>query len=116
MHVFSFYLFVLGLLLVIAPTAVLLPFGIPPTNDPWIRVVGVLAVGIAFYYRRAALTETLEFYRWTLVARPFVFVAFCTLALMRVAPPQLALFGLVDLAGAIWTYLALRARPLAGPA
>jgi hypothetical protein len=116
MKVFGIYLFVLSTLLIVAPNVVLLPFGIPPTNDPWIRVLGVVAFGVGFYYWRAALTETLEFYRWTLFARPFVFVSFCVLALLRLAPAQIALFGLVDLGGAIWTFVGLRERPAPGPA
>lgn len=116
MKVFGLYLFALSALLIVAPNAVLLPFGIPPTNDPWIRVLGVVAFGVGFYYWRAALSENLEFYRWTILTRPFVFVSFGLLALLRLGPPQLALFGLVDLAGAIWTYLGLRARPAPGPA
>jgi hypothetical protein len=116
MKVFGIYLFALSVLLIVAPNLVLLPFGIPPTSDPWIRVLGVVAFGVGFYYRRAALSENVEFYRWTILARPFVFVSFCVLALLRLAPPQLALFGLVDLAGAVWTYVGLRERPATGPA
>ena len=116
MKVFGVYLFVLGALLTVAPNAVLLAFGIAPTSDPWIRVLGVLVLGIAFYYWRAALTENLEFYRWTLYARTFVFVSFCVLAALRLAPPQLVLFGLVDLGGTIWTFIGLRERPAPGPA
>lgn len=116
MKVFGIYLFALAALLMVAPNALLLPFGIPPTNDPWIRALGVVAFGLAFYYWRAALTENLEFYRWTLYTRPFVFVSFCVLALLRLAPAQIALFGLVDLGGAIWTFVGLRERPAPGPA
>ena len=114
--VFAIYVFALGALLLVAPNVVLLTVGVPPTNDPYIRVLGVIVVGVAYYYWRAALGEIVEFYRWTLVARPFVFVAFCALALLRLAPPQLALFGLVDLAASIWTFIGLRARPAPGPA
>jgi hypothetical protein len=45
-----------------------------------------------------------------------VFVSFGVLALLRLAPAQIALFGLVDLAGAVWTYVGLRERPAVGPA
>jgi hypothetical protein len=116
MKVFGIYLFALGALLMVAPNVVLLPFGIPPTNDPYIRVLGVVVFGVAFYYWRAALSEHVEFYRWTLYARPFVFLSFCVLALLRLGPPQLALFGLVDLGGAIWTFVGLRTTPAPGPA
>ena|SRR5438067_1455020 len=116
MKVFGIYLFVLSALLIVAPNAVLLPFGFAPTNDPWIRVLGVVAFGVGFYYWRAALSENVEFYRWTLLTRPFVFVSFGLLALLRLAAPQLALFGLVDLAGAIWTYVGLRERSAPGAA
>jgi hypothetical protein len=38
-------------------------------------------------------------------------VAFIALALLRVVPPVQVLFGLIDAAGAAWTYTALRQQP-----
>jgi hypothetical protein len=102
-RVFGVYLVILGAALIVAPNAVLAPFGVPPTSEVWVRVVGVLAVALGFYYGQAARSELVPFYRATIIVRAFVFVSFGAFVLLGFAPPALALFGTVDLAGAIWT-------------
>jgi hypothetical protein len=107
-RVFGIYLVVLGAALIVAPNAVLAPFGVPPSSEVWPRVVGVLAVALGFYYGVAARSGLVPFYRGTVVMRAFVFVFFGAFVLLGFAPPALALFGAVDLAGAIWTGAALK--------
>lgn len=108
-RVFSVYLVILGAALIAAPDLVLAPFGIPHSPEVWIRVVGVLVACLGFYYGVAARFENVPFYRATVLGRAFVFVTFAAFALLGLAPPALAFFGAVDLAGAIWTALGLRA-------
>lgn len=107
-RVFGVYLVVLGAALIVAPNPVLAPFGYPPTSEVWVRVVGVLAAALGFYYNVAARFGLVPFYRATVVARILVFVCFGAFVLLGFARPALALFGAVDLAGAIWTAAALR--------
>jgi len=110
-RVFGIYLLVLGPLLILVPSVVLGPFGIPMPTDVWIRVVGVLATALGTYYFQAARAGLVPFYRATVAMRAFVFVAFLAFALLGLAPAALVLFGAVDLAGAAWTALALRMAP-----
>jgi hypothetical protein len=105
---FAVYLVILGATLIAAPDLVLWPFGIPPSPEAWIRVVGVLAAVLGLYYFVAARFELVPFYRATVFGRIFVFLSFAALSLFGFAPPSLALFGAVDLAGAAWTALGLR--------
>jgi hypothetical protein len=107
-RVFSIYLVILGAALIAAPDLVLAPFGIPHSPDVWIRVVGVLVACLGFYYGLAARFENVPFYRATVLGRAFVFVSFAAFVLLGLAPPALAFFGAVDLAGALWTALSLR--------
>src|SRR5690606_9497486 len=44
---FGWYILVLGAALVLAPNLVLTSFGLPPTGEVWIRVVGMLLLFIA---------------------------------------------------------------------
>lgn len=110
-RVFAIYLLILGPLLVLAPALVLGLFGIPLPSDVWIRVVGVLVVALGYYYLKAAHAGLVPFYRATVAARVFVFASFLAFALLGLAPPTLVLFGSIDLAGAAWTALGLRAAP-----
>lgn len=106
---FGLYLIAVGLGLLTAPNTVLGPLGFPPADETWLRVVGVLALVLAYYYLLAARAGLTVFFRWTVAARSAVFVAFLALALGGLAPRPLALLGAVDLAGALWTWVALRA-------
>ncbi len=106
--VFGVYLTFLGAVLVVAPNALLGVFGFPAASDVWIRVVGVLVLCLAFYYMQAGRRGFGEFFGWTVYARGFVFVSFATFVLLELASPMLALFGVVDLSGAVWTAVTLR--------
>ena len=111
--VFGVYLTFLGATLLAVPNLLLGVFRFPATAEVWIRVVGVLALCLAFYYIQAARRGIGEFFRWTVSARCLVFVSFVVFVVLRLADPALALFGAVDLSGAIWTALALRQFPAA---
>jgi hypothetical protein len=107
--VFGLYLVGVGLGLLTAPNFVLGPLGFPPTEEPWLRVVGILALMLACYYLLAARAGLTVFFRWTVSVRTAVFVSFLALALLGLAPRPLMLLGAVDFAGALWTMVALRA-------
>src|SRR5215831_13472086 len=107
MVVFGVYLFILGATLLVAPNAILVPFGNPPTSEVWIRIVGMLTFFLGYYYFRAGRQGLVPFFRLTVHARLMVPLFFIAFVALRFAPPTLILFGLVDLAGAIWTHLAL---------
>jgi hypothetical protein len=105
---FGIYALLTGLNLMFAPNMLLGMFGIPETNEVWIRVVGVLAFNIGIYYWYAAKCEAKAFFEATVYARGFVFIAFATFAALGLVNKALILFGCVEVAGAIWTWLALR--------
>lgn len=109
--VHGLYLALSGLTLIIAPNLLFGLLGIPPTHEVWIHIVGVLTLILGFYFIQAARKELMAFIRWTVYAR-LTFMAFCVLfVLLNDIGPVLLLFGLLDLLGAIWTALALRANP-----
>jgi hypothetical protein len=108
--VFAIYLVGLGLVLVVAPNVLLRLFGVPVTSEVWIRVVGMLVLFLGFYYAQAARRELRAFFRWTVLVRSSVIVFFAAFVLLGFVSPILILFGVVDLLGAVWTGLALRAE------
>jgi hypothetical protein len=107
--VFGVYLFLLSAILLIAPNLLLTLFGAPTTNEGWIRVVGMLVFLLGFYYVQAARKNLAAFFPWTIPARASVIVFLTVFVLLGFLAPVLILFGAVDLAGAVWTWLALRA-------
>jgi hypothetical protein len=106
--VFGIYLIALGLFLLIAPNTLITLFGLPATNDVWIRVAGMLIVFLAYYDIQVARKEMTDFFRWSVVARASVIVFFTGFVLADLVKPILLLFGGIDLAAAVWTQLELR--------
>jgi hypothetical protein len=107
-HYFSFYLILMSLTLLIAPNMLLTTFGMPETNEVWIRVVGLLAGLLAVYYMISAKYNYMHFFKATVFTRIGVIVFFTLFVLLKYAHPMLIAIGLIDLAGAIWTYTALK--------
>jgi len=115
--VFAVYLFVVSPVLVFAPNFLLTMFGIAPTSDVWIRVVGVIAFNLGIYAWVAARHENRPFLEASVYTRGSVFCAFVVFALMGLASPMIVLFGTIDLCGGLWTWYALKADArVAGPA
>lgn len=113
--IFGCYLTINGLTLMFAPNVLLSLFGIPATDEPWIRVLGVVVLVLAYYYISAGRQEVVPFFRWTILGRALVLLLFVALVVADRAPVQLIAFGLIDAAGAVWTAFALRS-PAAAPA
>ena len=108
LFVFGIYLCGLGLILLLVPNLLLQVFGVPPTNEVWIRINGMFVLCLSFYYMQAARNRLTIFIRWTVWARIAVIIFFVAFILLASAPKALLWFGLIDLLAAIWTWVALK--------
>lgn len=108
-QLFGLYLLAIGALLLVVPNLLLAAFALGTTTEPWIRVVGLLAAVVGWYYLAAVRTGSDAMLRATIPPRCAAALVFAALVLLRMAAPTLLLFALVDLAGAGWTAWALRA-------
>ena len=108
LFVFGIYLVLGGLGFLISPDMPLSLLGIPLTDEPWIRVVGMVMLVLGYYYIRAGRSDLSTFFPWTVHARLGVFVVLLLMYLLALGPWQLLIFGVIDLLGAIWTYLTSR--------
>ena len=108
LFVFGIYLCGLGLILLLVPNLILHVFGVPPTNEVWIRVNGMFLLCLSFYYIQTARNELTSFIRWTVWARIAVIFYFAAFVLLVSAPKALLFFGVIDFLSAIWTWLALK--------
>lgn len=107
---FALYLFGVSVVLLVAPNLLLTTFRLPPTEEVWIRVVGMLVGFLGLYYVSAARANLLPILEMSVRARASVPAFFGIFVAMGWASPMLLLFGAVDLLGAIWTFLALRSE------
>ena len=110
LFVFGLYLFVVGPGFIFVPNLVLSLLGFPTTDEPWIRIIGLLVFVLGYYYVQAALHEHTPFFKATVHGRIAAAVGFVLFVILDLAGPMLLLFGAADFVGAIWTALALKNR------
>jgi hypothetical protein len=108
--VFGIYLVLIGIGFLLAPNLVLGLFGFPATTEPWIRIVAMFMLILAYFYIQAARKEMTGFFRLTVHHRVSVIVFFVAFVAFGLAQPMLIGFGVLDLLAAIWTALALRGK------
>jgi hypothetical protein len=106
--VFGIYIVVAGLVLIFAPNVLLGLAGVPPASDIWVRGFGIISVVLGLYYLMAARENNVGFYRMTLLGRVVFMLSVSAMGLLTPGYAGLVLFGLIDLAGAAWTWYALR--------
>jgi hypothetical protein len=105
--VFGIYLIFAGAGFLLIPNILLPLFKFPRTDEPWIRVVGILVLIIALFYIVAACYNLPVLYWTTVYGRCFVFLSFGALVLTKKAQPMLMMFGVIDALGAVWTLITL---------
>lgn len=108
LYYFGFYLLATGITLTVFPNVLLSLVGVPETTEVWIHLLGVVVFAIGLYYVFMAPTNNFLFLTLSVYARISVFLWFVIFIVINLAPIQLLPFGLIDLAGAIWTYTALK--------
>ena len=105
--IFGIYLIFVGAGFLFIPNILLPLFKFPKTEEPWIRVVGVLVLIIALFYLVAAYYNLTVIFWTTVFGRSFVLLSFGGLVLTKKAPQILLMFGVIDALGAVWTLLTL---------
>ena len=110
LFVFGIYVVLTGVGFTFIPNTMLGLLGVPATKEHWIRILGALMVALGYYYIETGRNEVHSFFIWTVYARVGVMFMFLLFFLLNWAPATILLFGALDLLGAIWTFLALRAK------
>ncbi len=106
--VYSIYVFGLGATLLLAPNIPLPLFGLPQATEVWIRVAGMTVVFLSIFYFIAARNDFRPLFVASVPIRfsvPFIFAGFVVAGF---APWNLILFTPLDVAFAVWTWIALR--------
>ena len=108
--VFCLYLSILALGFLIFPNTVLSLFGLLPTKEVWVRVVGMLLLGLSYYYIQMARLEFKPFIRFSAQARALVIVFFILFYLLNYTKAGLLILGGIDFLAVSWTAWALRSE------
>ena len=107
------YEFVVGATLLLAPNVLLGVLGLPATDEVWIRLIGVMALVIGYFFVQSARVGHVPFYLWSMHVRIGVGLLITALVVAGLGPPVLLLFALLDVLGVTWTGLTLRAETAA---
>ncbi len=109
LHAFGCYLVIAGVPFLAAPALALALLGLPPPAEPWVRLVGVLALALGTSDIVAARSRSGALVRWSVWRRLGAAAAMATLVALGLAPAPVLLLAAVDAAAAAWTAWALRA-------
>ncbi len=107
-YYFGLYLVLMALTLLVQPNFLLETFGLPPTDEVWIRIVGMLTFALSVYYLVVGKSGNPLFLMTTVYVRSSIILFFIAFTLAGWVQPVIILFGVVDLLAAAWTYLALK--------
>lgn len=105
---FGIYLAVVGVLLVLVPNFLLEIVMLPATGEVWVRIVGMLTLFLSFFFIQSARAGLTPFFHWTVYTRTATIFFLGAFVISGLASAYLIPFGIIDLAGAIWTGVALR--------
>lgn len=112
-HVFGLYLLGVGFVVLAVPNLLFDVLGVPATDEPWIRILGLVVGVVGFLYFVAARNNLVPLFRATVAGRIVVGIGLILIVGVWGYWSAVA-FGVVDLVGATWTALALR-RDSLGP-
>jgi hypothetical protein len=106
--VYAIYVFGLGAALLLVPNIPLPIFGLPQASEVWIRVAGMTVIFLSIYFFVAARYEYRQIFVASVPIRFAVPVFFAAFAIAGLAAWNLILFTPLDVAFAVWTWIALR--------
>lgn len=113
LYAWSIYVALVGVGFLLMPNVVLSVFQIDETEEVWIRILGLIVLGLPILYVAAARAESPGMFLASVWFRWFIAAGLIVLALVE-GPWQLALFASIDFLGGLWTFLAARSAASRG--
>lgn len=107
-RIYAIYLFLLGATLMVMPNVLMLGLWQPRVEEPWLRMVGVFVIPLGVYCWRAARSQHLDFFKWTVETRLLTVALFVLLVAGQWAPPVMLVFAAMEGLFAAWTWTGLR--------
>jgi hypothetical protein len=102
------YVIISGLQLLFVPNFLLGMFGIAPTSEIWIRVLGMLVLVLSIYYYAIYKKGDKEIVRATVQGRLLFCAGLVMFVILGMAPPVLIGFALAETGLALWSLAELR--------
>ena len=102
------YVIISGLQLLFVPNFLLGTFGITPTSEIWIRVLGMLVLVLSIYYYAIYKKGDKEIVRATVQGRLLFCAGLVMFVILGMAPPVLIFFAVVETGLALWSLSEIR--------
>ena len=106
-YAFGIYEIMAGLGFLAFPNSILSFLRIEKTLEPWIRIVGILAILIGYYHFMIGRLGIYDLYWPSIYVRIVFMLLLALLVLTKRAPKKIILFGVASLLSTIWTYATL---------
>jgi hypothetical protein len=97
-----------GPVLLFFPNLFLEILGMAPTDEIWIRIVGLFLLVVAVYYYLAAKHELLVIIKGSVFIRLSLIFFYAAFVLLKMTPLSILIIPVLDLLTGLWTLLALR--------
>ena len=102
------YVLIAGLQLLFIPNILLGLFGIAPTSEIWIRVLGMLVLVLSIYYYSIYKSDNKEVVRATVQGRLLFCAGLVMFVVLGMAPVTLILFAVLETGLALWSLAEIR--------
>jgi hypothetical protein len=104
------YVIISGLQLLFVPNFLLGMFGIAPTSEIWIRVLGMLVLVLSIYYYAIYKKGDKEIVRATVQGRLLFCAGLVMFVILGMAPPVLIGFAVAETGLALWSLNEIRRK------
>jgi hypothetical protein len=106
--VWGVYIIAVGICFLILPRLLLELMGRVTADYMMARFFGMLMVFYGYFYIRAALSANTGYFVWTIHTRMLAIVFLTMICIVDKTSPLIVAFGGIDIAGAVWTWMAMR--------
>jgi hypothetical protein len=106
---FGIYLLLTGIFLCALPQKFISILSLPEIPTAWARLIGVLVIILGSYYVIAGRNNLKPLITGTIYLRLFFFAAVMILFVSGQMPKEILPLGVIDLLGAVWTMLSVKA-------
>jgi hypothetical protein len=107
---YGVYIIVVGAAFLLFPNVGLRLMGLKTTTEVWIHIMSWFVIWVGIYYIVSALSESRAFIRATVYGRPTFIVSSSGIVALGMIEPVFLIFGAIDLATAVWTFLLMRSE------
>lgn len=111
LYYFGFYVLLTGIIICLIPDKFMSLLKLPEITNAWARVIGLLVIIIGSYDILNGRNNVKPLIKASIYLRILFFLGILVLYISGQMPTEILPLGIIDVLGAIWTALSLKAEP-----